>query len=91
MIINDDSESQNIAEEIDEPVKSITKDFNSNVTVSDIVPRYDRLNEKVRSANRLLRIYRRNMDIPFVDHENLNPSKHLNRSGRILIISVHQF
>ena len=79
--INDDSDPQNIAEEIVELAKSISKDCNSNVTVSGIVPRYGKLNEKVRSVNRLLRIYCRNMDMRFVGHENINPSKHLNCSG----------
>ena len=79
--INDDSDPQNVAEEIVELAKSISKDCNSNVTVSGIVPRYGKLNEKVRSVNRLLRIYCRNMDMRFVGHENINPSKHLNRSG----------
>ena len=79
--INDDSDPQNIAEEIVELAKSISKDCNSNVTVSGIVPRYGKLNEKVRSVNRLLRIYCRNMDMRFVGHENINPSKHQNRFG----------
>ena len=84
--INDDSDPENIAEEIVELAKSITKDCNSNVTVSGIVPRYGMLNEKVRSVNRLLRIYSRNMDICFVGHENINPSKHRNRLACILPI-----
>ena len=79
--INDNSDPQNIAEEIAELDKSISKNCNSNVTVSGIVPRYGKLNEKVRSVNRLLRIYCRNMDMRFVGHENINPSKHLNCSG----------
>ena len=78
--ISDDSDPQNIAEQIVELTKSIRKDGNSNVTVSSIVPRYGKLNEKVRPVNRLLRIYCKNMDICFVGHENINPSKHLNRS-----------
>ena len=84
--INDDSDEQNIADEIVDLDKSISKDCNSNVTASGIVPRYSKLNEKVRSVNRLLRIYCRNMDMRFVGHENINPSKHLNRPGCILII-----
>ena len=79
--VNDDSDPQNIAEEIVELVKSISIDCNSKVTVSGIVPRYGQLNEKVRYVNRLRRIYYRNMDIGFVGHENINPSKHLNCSG----------
>ena len=51
--INDDSDPQNIVKEIVELAKSITKDCNSNVTVSGILPRYGQLNEKVRSVNRL--------------------------------------
>ena len=78
--INDDSDPQNIAEEITELAKSITEDCNNNVTVSGIVPRYGKLNWKVRSVNRLLRIYCRNMDICFVGPENINPSKYLNCS-----------
>ena len=49
-VINDDSKSQNIAEEIVELVKSVTKDCNSNVTASGIVPRYGKLHEKMRSS-----------------------------------------
>ena len=79
--INDDPDPQNIAEEILELAKSISNDCDNHVTVSGIVPRYGKLNEKVRSVNRLLRIYCRNMDMRFVGHENINPSKHLNRSG----------
>ena len=55
--MNDDSDPPNIAEEIAELAKSVSKDCNSNVTVSGIIPRYGKLNEKVRSVNRLLRIY----------------------------------
>ena len=79
--INDDSDPQNIAEEIAELAKSISKDCDSNVTVSGIVPRYGKLNEKVRFVNRFLRIYSRNMNMHFVGYENINPNKHLNRSG----------
>ena len=35
----------------------------------------------MRSINRVLQIYCRNKDIRFVGHKNINPSKHLNRSG----------
>ena len=38
--INDDSEPQIIAEEIKELAKSLTKECNSNITVSGIVPRH---------------------------------------------------
>ena len=78
--INNDLDPQNIAEEIVELAKSKAKDCNSNVTVSGIVPRYGKLNEKVRSVNRLLGIYCRNMDIRFVSHENINSSKHQDHS-----------
>ena len=79
--IHDDSDSWNIVEEFVELTKSITKDCNSDVIASGIVGRYSKLNEKVRSVNRLLRIYCRNLDIRFVGRENINPSKHLNRSA----------
>ena len=79
--INDDSDPENIAEEIVELAKSISKDCSSNVTVSGIVPRYGKLNEKVRSVNRLLRIYCRNKNLRYVGHDNINPTKHLSRSG----------
>ena len=79
--INGESDPQNIAEEIVELAKPISKDCNSNVTVSGIVPRYGKLNEKMGSVNRLLRIYFRNMDKRFVGFENINPSKYLNGSG----------
>ena len=44
--INDDLNLKNIAEEIAKQAKSISKDCNSNVTVSGIIPRYGKLNEK---------------------------------------------
>ena len=46
--INYDSYPRNIAEEIVKLTKSVTKDCNSNLTVSGIVPRYGKLNEKAR-------------------------------------------
>ena len=52
--INDDSNLQDKAEKTVELAKSVSKDCNSNVTVSGIVPRYGKLNEKVRSVDRLL-------------------------------------
>ena len=75
---------QNTAEEIVKMLKLVTKDCNGNVTVSGTVPRYSKASEKVGSVNRLLRIYCRNIDICFVGHENINPSKHLNRSDLYL-------
>ena len=60
--INDDSEPQNVPEEIFKLTKSITKHCSSNVTVSAIIPRYGNLNQKVRSVNCLSQIYCRNMD-----------------------------
>ena len=79
--INGASEPKIIAEEIIEFAESITKGCNSNVTLSGIGPRCGKLNKKVRSINRFLQIYCRNMDIRFVDHENIKLSKHPNGSG----------
>ena len=74
--INDHSDLQNIAEEIVELAKSISKDCNSNVTVSGIVPRYGKLNETCQSSStNLLQKYGHAFP------ENINTSKHLNRSG----------
>ena len=81
LCIHGDSDSWNIVEEFVELTKSITKDCNSDVIVSGIVGRYSKLNEKVRSVNCLSRIYCRNLDIRFVGRENINHSKHLNRSA----------
>ena len=61
--INDYLEPQNKANEIVELAKSLIQDCNINVTVTGIVSRYGKLNEKVRFFNRFLRIYCRNMDI----------------------------
>ena len=55
--INDDSEQQNVAEEIFKLTKSITKHCSSNI----IIPRYGNLNKKVRSVKCLSHIYCRNM------------------------------
>ena len=46
--VNDDSDPQNVAEEIVELAKSTSKDCNSNVIVYGIIPRYGKLNKKVR-------------------------------------------
>ena len=78
--INGDVELLNIAKKIIEPAKAIKKDCSSNVTVSGIVPIFGKLNEKLTSVNRLLRVYCRNTDIRFVGRDNLDPCKHLNRS-----------
>ena len=85
--INDKVEPLHIAEEIVELANSIKKYCSSNVTVSYIVPRYGKLNEQVKSANRLLRIYCRTTDIRFVARENINPSKRLNCS----VLHVYHF
>ena len=61
--------------------KSITKECNSSATVSLIILRYGKLNEKARSVNCLLKVYCGYIDIRFVGHENVNPRKNLNRSG----------
>ena len=61
--------------------KSVTKKCNSNVTVYRIVTRYGKLNENVRSVNRLLQTHYRYMNIRFVGHEDINATEHLNYSG----------
>ena len=71
--INDNSEAEPIIE-----------DCNSNINVSGIVPRYGKLNNKVRSVNHYLQIYSKNIIIHFIGHENTNPSKYLNRSDQHL-------
>ena len=74
--VHDDSDSWNIVKEFVKLTKSITKDCNSDVIVSDIVGRCNKLNEKVRSVNRLLRIYCRNLDIRFVGRKPYKPYKY---------------
>ena len=64
--------------------KPIIEDCNSNRNVSGIVPRYGKLNKKVRSVNHYLQISSENINIRFIGHENINPSKYLNRSDQHL-------
>ena len=74
--VHDDSDSRNIVKEFVKLSKSITKDCNSDVIVSGIVGRCNKLNEKVRSVNRLLRIYCRNLDIRFAGRKPYKPYKY---------------
>ena len=51
-----------------------------NITVSGIVPRSDDLAIKAKEVNELLQRSCNERNIPFIDHENIDPSHHLNRS-----------
>ena len=55
------------------------KTDNRNITISTIIPRRDKLNNKANEVF-LIQLYR-DCNIPFIDHsKNINPHKHLNRS-----------
>ena len=52
-----------------------------NITISTIIPRGDKLNNKANKVNNFLIQLCRDCNIPFIDHsKNINPHKHLNRS-----------
>ena len=51
-----------------------------NITVSGIVPRSDDLAIKAKEVNGLLQRSCNERNIPFIDHGNIDPSHHLNRS-----------
>ena len=70
--INDNWEPQVRVEEIIELTNSITKESNSSVTFSSIVPIVGKWNEKVDSVNHLLQTYCRNTNILYVGYEIMN-------------------
>ena len=52
-----------------------------NITISTIIPRGDKLNNKANEVNNFLMQLCRDCNILFTDHsKNINPHKHLNRS-----------
>ena len=78
--INSPLRSKEIADGIIDLGKSMKTD-NGNITISNIIPRGDRLNNKANEVNNFLIQLCRDCNIRFTDHsKNINPHKHLNRS-----------
>ena len=53
----------------------------NDVVISDIIARNDKLNEKGKKVNHLLKIKCNRYDIGFMDNTNILAHKHLNGSG----------
>ena len=88
-----------IADGIIDLAKSMKTD-NRNITISTIIPRGDKLNNKANEVNNFLMQLCRDCNIPFIDHsKNINPHKHLNRSklhfnitgNRIFVDNITRF
>ena len=58
----------------------ILKTEDNNVALSEIVPRGDKLNEKVEEVNNLLEEPCNQKQMRLIKHSNINTKRHLNRS-----------
>ena len=81
-----------IADGIIDLAKSMKTD-NRNITISTIISRGDKLNNKANEVNNFLIQLCRDCNIPFIDHsKNINPHKHLNSTGnRIFVDNIKRF
>ena len=71
-----------IAQSISDLAKSVLSE-NCNVSVSNIIPRNDQWNNKVREVNDCLARLCKNENISLIDHSrSIDPRKHLN-SGKL--------
>ena len=78
--LNSSLPPEEIADSIIDLAKSMKTD-NRNITISTIISRGDKLNNKANEVNNFLIQLYRDCNIPFIDHsKNINPHKHLNRS-----------
>ena len=70
-----------IADGVIDPAKSMKTD-NRNITISTIIPRGDKLNNKANEVNNFLIQLCRDCNIPFIDHSKNKHyvDKHLNRN-----------
>ena len=75
-----------IAKEIIE-LASEMKSIDNGVMVSGIVPRRDKLNDKGKEVNKLLKSLCILEKMFFIDNANINPEYHLNNSG--LHLNMH--
>ena len=75
-----DEQPTSIANEIIELALSIKKS-NNHIVVSGIVPRNDQLKEKGITTNDVLESLCNQRNLPFVNHDNINPAYHTTRKG----------
>ena len=77
---NEFEKPKEIADKIIELAKSMHTD-DTTVIISGLAPRNDRLDRKRVEVNQNLKTESYRHNIAYVDHENIEKNKHLNRSG----------
>ena len=59
------------------------KCINNDVIISGIIPRKDKWNEKAKDVNMKVRNDCLNLNIGFIDHNNINIERDLNKGGGV--------
>ena len=77
--LNSELTSERTAKSVIDVGKNIQTN-NRVVSISGIVPRNDNFNNKATEVNKELSNMRKKEKLLFVDHSNINPKTHLNRS-----------
>ena len=77
--LNSELLPERIAKSIVDVAKNI-KSEKSSVSISGIVPRNDDLNNKASEVNKELSRMCKKEKLPFLEHSNINPRAHLNKS-----------
>ena len=77
--LNSELTPERIAKSIIDVCKNIQTSHRS-VSISGIVPRNDNFNKKATQVNRELSKMCKKEQLLFIDHSNINPKTHLNRS-----------
>ena len=79
-----DLQSDNTALEIANEIINLSKklkSINNDVIISGIIPRRDKWNEKAKDVNMKVRNDCLNLNIGFIDHNNINIERDLNKGG----------
>ena len=79
----------NIANDIIAMAKLIKKESGSDITISAIVPRRSKLNNKVESVNEILEEQCTNLNMGVVRHDNNNSKYHCTHSGLPLVVKMY--
>ena len=75
--------SELVPEGIEKPIVDVAKNIKSeirSVSVSGVVPRNDDLNNKASEVNKKLSRMCKKENVPSLEHCNINPRAHLNKS-----------
>ena len=77
-----DLKSTNCNEDLASNIIDLAKELSEkcHVCISALLPRNDRFKERISEVNQLLKYMCSERNLGFIEHDNINPSNHLNRS-----------